>query len=116
MLFTKSLRSIMLISIGVLFSFGVAFAQQITIKGQVTAAGDEALPGVTVVVDGTVTGTITDIDGNFEINVPNQSAVLSFSFVGYKTQKVTVGSQTTINVVLEACSTEKRPDRCSCNC
>ncbi len=102
MLFTKTLRSLLLMFIGVAFTVGVAFAQQITIKGQVTAEGDEALPGVTVVVDGTVTGTITDIDGNFEINVPNQSAVLSFSFVGYKTQKVAVGSQTTINVLLAA--------------
>ncbi|WP_346854648.1 TonB-dependent receptor [uncultured Draconibacterium sp.] len=102
MLFTKSLRSGMLILISIFFSVGVAFAQQITIKGQVTAAGDEALPGVTVVVDGTVTGTITDIDGNYTLDVPDQSAVLIFSFVGFKTQKVPVGSQTTLNIRLEA--------------
>jgi len=99
---TKTVRSLVLLCIGMVFSMGMVYAQQITIKGQVTAAGDEALPGVTVVVEGTVTGTITDIDGNYTINVPNQSSVLSFSFVGYKTQKVAVGNQTTINVVLEA--------------
>jgi TonB-linked SusC/RagA family outer membrane protein len=99
---TKTVRSLVLIFIGMVFSVGIAFAQQITIKGQVTAAGDEMLPGVTVVVEGTVSGTITDIDGNYTISVPSQSSVLSFSFVGYKTQKVTVGSQTTINVVMEA--------------
>lgn len=99
---TKTVRSLVLICVGMVFSVGIALAQQITIKGQVTEAGGEALPGVTVVVKSTVTGTITDIDGNYTLNVPNQSAVLSFSFVGYKTQEVTVGSQTTINVVLEA--------------
>jgi len=99
---TKSVKSLVLLCISMVFSVGVAFAQQIAIKGQVTAADGEPLPGVTVVVKGTVTGTITDIDGNYTLNAPNQSAVLSYSFVGYKTQEITVGSQTTINVALEA--------------
>jgi len=99
---TKTVRSLVLLCISMVFSLGMAYAQQITIKGLVTAAGDEPLPGVTVVVKGTVTGTITDIDGNYTLNAPNESAILSFSFVGYKTQEITVGSQTTINVVLEA--------------
>jgi len=99
---TKTVKSLALIFIGMVFSVGVALAQQITIKGQVTAGDGEALPGVTVVVKSTVSGTITDIDGNYTLSVPDQSAVLSFSFVGYKTQEVTVGSQTTINVTLEA--------------
>jgi len=99
---TKTVKSLVLIFIGMVFSVGIAFAQQITIKGQVTSAEGEALPGVTVVVKSTVTGTITDIDGNYTLSVPSQSSVLSFSFVGYKTQEVTVGTQTTINVALEA--------------
>ncbi len=99
---TKTVRSLVLLCIGMVFSVGIAFAQQIAIKGQVTSAEGEALPGVTVIVKGTVTGTITDIDGNYSLNVPSQSSILSYSFVGYKTQEVTVGSQTNIDVALAA--------------
>ncbi|MEN8117206.1 MAG: TonB-dependent receptor [Bacteroidota bacterium] len=97
---TKTVKRLALICISMLFSAGILFAQQ-TITGQVTAEGEEPLPGVTVVLMGTVSGTITDIDGKFTLDVPDESSVLLFSFVGYKTQEVTVGSQTTLNIVLE---------------
>ncbi|GAB4109204.1 MAG: TonB-dependent receptor [Thermoflexibacter sp.] len=82
-----------------------AFAQK-KVSGKVTdAEGGAALPGVTVVVKGTQTGTSTDVDGNYAISLPDGgSDVLIFSFVGYQTQEITVGNQTTINVSLATAS------------
>ncbi|MCF6332891.1 MAG: SusC/RagA family TonB-linked outer membrane protein [Draconibacterium sp.] len=77
-----------------------AFAQQKTLTGTVVGADGVAIPGVTVFVKGTTTGTVTDIDGNYSlINVP-ENATLSFSFVGMKTQEIVVGNQTAINVTM----------------
>ncbi|MBV5312020.1 MAG: TonB-dependent receptor [Prolixibacteraceae bacterium] len=74
--------------------------QQKAIKGKVTDFTGSPLPGVSVVVKGTTTGTITDGDGNFFISNIPENAVLQFSFVGMKSQEITVGGQTTINVKL----------------
>lgn len=73
------------------------------IKGTVKDEKGQPLPGVTVLVKGTVTGVATDIDGKFELKCdPNTSIVLVFSFVGMKNKEVTVGTQQQeINVVLE---------------
>lgn len=74
--------------------------QQTSISGTVSDEDGEPLPGVTVVVKGTTSGTITNIDGNYTIaNVP-EDATLQFSFVGMLTQEVVVGSQSTINVTM----------------
>lgn len=77
----------------------VAMTSAQTITGTVTAAG-EALPGATVIVKGTSNGTSTDFDGNYSIDADAQSTLI-FSFIGYTTQEVLVGSQTEINVSLE---------------
>ncbi len=84
------------------FSVGVfgTFAQTKVVTGTVTDAMKEPLPGVSVVIKGTTTGTITDIDGKFSINAKSSDA-LEFTFLGMKTLAVTVGTQTTINVTLE---------------
>ncbi|GAB3000407.1 TonB-dependent receptor [Cyclobacterium sediminis] len=82
---------------------GTLVAQQINIQGKVTAAEDPAgLPGVSIVAEGTGTGTVSDINGNFSINVPNQNTVLVFSYIGYASQSITVGTQKTLNVVMES--------------
>jgi TonB-linked SusC/RagA family outer membrane protein len=74
--------------------------QQKPVSGKVTDSSGASLPGVSVVVKGTSTGVITDNDGTFSIsNIPN-NAILQFSFVGMKTQEVTVGGKTTINLTL----------------
>jgi TonB-linked SusC/RagA family outer membrane protein len=79
----------------------VAFAQR-TITGRVTKSTDNSvLAGVTVVVKGTATGANTNADGVYNITVPNDQAILVFSFIGMNTKEVTVGSQTTVNMVLE---------------
>ena len=76
------------------------FAQR-TITGTVTSSEDNlSLPGVNVFVQGTTTGTITDLEGNYTIEVPDGNVVLQFSFVGYNTELITVGSSNVIDVVM----------------
>jgi TonB-linked SusC/RagA family outer membrane protein len=80
-----------------------AFAQQKTITGKVTSKEDgTTLPGVTVVVKGTTIGTVTDVYGKYTLTVPAKQDVITFSFVGMKPQDVSIGLQTTIDVVMEA--------------
>jgi len=82
------------------FALSTSFAQQRTVTGAVTSEDEGALPGVNIVIQGTTQGAVTGADGNFTISVPGDEAILVFSFIGYTTQAVPVGSQTTINVVL----------------
>ena len=70
-----------------------------TVTGKVVSSEDNtAIPGVSIIVKGTTTGTNTDADGNFKLTVKDNSAVLVFSAVGFEKQEVTVGNRTTINV------------------
>jgi len=79
----------------------VAFAQR-TITGRVTKTTDNTpLAGVTVLIKGTTTGITTDINGRYSIPVPNNEAILLFSFIGLTQKEVPVGTQTTIDVALE---------------
>lgn len=75
--------------------------QQTKISGKVTGATGEALPGVTVAVKGTSTGTITDNNGNFQLSLPSDAKTLVFSFVGMKSQEVAIAGKTTFSIVLE---------------
>jgi len=76
-------------------------AQERSITGKVTdATTNEGLIGVTVLIQGTYTGTVTDVDGKFTVKAA-PGANLVFSFIGYQTQTVAVGQQTTINVSLK---------------
>ena len=77
-----------------------AFAQQKTIKGTVVDVTGEPLIGVNVAVKGTTIGIITDIDGNYTLEVPSKSTIV-FSYIGYQAQEVPVGNQSTINVTLK---------------
>lgn len=74
--------------------------QRITINGVVTDALGEPLPGVNVVEKGSQNGVMTDYNGNYSIEVLNSQSVLQFSYVGFKTQEVLVGSKTTHNILL----------------
>ncbi|GHT36990.1 SusC/RagA family TonB-linked outer membrane protein [Bacteroidia bacterium] len=76
-------------------------AQQITVAGTVTDATGEPLPGVNVIIKGTTTGLSTDLDGKYQIAVPNRSAILEFSYLGFASQSVTVGNQTRINIIMK---------------
>lgn len=79
-----------------------AFAQQsVKVTGKVIDSTNEGVPGVNVQVKGGSLGTITDIDGNYKIDVPNSKSVLVFSFIGYETQEIAVGNKTVINVTMK---------------
>ena len=72
----------------------------VTVNGRVTDENGGGFPGVNVIVKGTSTGTSTDTDGRYSLTVPDESAVLIFSFIGYTTQEVSLGGRTTIDVTL----------------
>jgi TonB-linked SusC/RagA family outer membrane protein len=74
--------------------------QAINITGIVIDNFNEPLPGVNVTIKGIVQGTVTNADGTFTLAVPNENATLVFSYIGYVTQEILVGSQRTINVVM----------------
>ncbi|HEY0109602.1 MAG TPA: carboxypeptidase-like regulatory domain-containing protein, partial [Fibrella sp.] len=74
----------------------------VLISGTVTDDKGEGLPGVNVVIKGSSKGSTTDAQGQFSINVPGPNTVLVASFVGYKSQEITVGSQTRLTIKLLA--------------
>jgi TonB-dependent starch-binding outer membrane protein SusC len=78
-----------------------SYAQNRSVSGKVNAKGDGSpLSGVNVLLKGTSVGTVTDNEGNFKLNAPTPSAVFVFSFIGFKTQEVTIGNRTTVDVML----------------
>jgi TonB-linked SusC/RagA family outer membrane protein len=82
----------------------VLWAQDISITGTVLSAEDGSpVPGANVTLEGTATGTITDLDGNYSISAP-ANGILVFSFVGLETSRVDINSQTIINVTMETSS------------
>jgi TonB-dependent SusC/RagA subfamily outer membrane receptor len=76
--------------------------QGVTITGKVISSEDGiGIPGVNVIVKGTLQGTVTDIEGNYSIDVESQGSILVFSSIGYVSQEVSVGTQSVIDVALE---------------
>ncbi|MGY8952699.1 MAG: carboxypeptidase-like regulatory domain-containing protein, partial [Flavobacteriales bacterium] len=75
------------------------WSQSVIVSGNVSDVTD-VVPGVNIIEKGTSNGTTTDFNGNYEISVSSNTAILVFSYVGYASQEVTVGEQTTINVRL----------------
>jgi len=71
-----------------------------SIKGAVKDASNEPIIGANVIVKGTTNGVITDIDGNFSLNNIPQNAIIQISYIGYLTQEIKMGSQSSINVKL----------------
>ena len=89
------LKSFLLV--GAILCFGLVEAQEVS--GTVTDANGP-LPGASVVVKGTTTGTQTDFDGNYTLDGVDANATLVFSYIGYSTQEIPVNGRSTINVVL----------------
>lgn len=77
------------------------FSQGIQMTGKVFDNFDETLPGVTVLIRGTTTGTTTDEKGEFSLTVPSDTCVLVFSFIGYKTEEIKIGKSRIITVKME---------------
>ncbi len=79
-------------------SLSFRLSQEKTITGKVTDENGEGLPGVNILVKATTTGTVTDIDGNFRLSVPDDAATLVFSSVGYITEEVAISNRAVINL------------------
>lgn len=80
---------------------GLSVAQEVTISGKVTdASSQEPLIGVTIIINGTTDGTISDFDGNYRISA-QKGQELIFSFIGYASQTIVVADQTSLNIGLE---------------
>ncbi len=76
-------------------------AQTLTVLGKVTDQNNNGLPGASIIVKGTTLGTITDVNGNYQLNVPDAGkAVLMIAFIGYDTAEIPVKGKTTVNVAL----------------
>lgn len=93
----KSMRCLVVVFCGIC-SFQLA-AQQ-SVSGKVIDANNEALIGVNVLIKGTNTGAVTDIDGSYELTVPDNEAILIFTYTGYDQMEVPVGTQSVIDVTL----------------
>ena len=91
---------IILFSLSMLFAYATNGYAQNMVRGVVTDVTGDPLPGVSVVVKGTTTGTTTDIDGRYSINASN-TATLEFSYIGMNKQEIKVNGRSTINIILK---------------
>ena len=93
-----------LLAFVLLCSTSLLFGQnksQVRVNGKITdAATGEVLPGVNILVQGTLTGTISEVDGRYSVLVNGPEAVLVYSFIGYVSQTVTVGTQGSVDIAL----------------
>ena len=102
MKFSTAVRLFALTIFTYLLCLGAVMAQSRQVSGVVLSGEDNfPLPGVSILVKGTTTGTVTDVDGNFRISVPSDAAVLVFSFIGFESQEVAVGSQSNLSITLK---------------
>ncbi|GAA0879246.1 TonB-dependent receptor [Algoriphagus jejuensis] len=85
---------------GVTAAVSIEKSEAQDISGTVTDPSGLGLPGVTIIVEGTTKGTVTDVDGNYSLDV-EPGEVLVFSFIGYKSQRVTVHNQAVVDLVLQ---------------
>ncbi|MCB0641341.1 MAG: SusC/RagA family TonB-linked outer membrane protein, partial [Phaeodactylibacter sp.] len=94
------MKKLLLVWTLVLLGTSTLLAQR-TVRGTITDANGEALFGASVLVKGTFTGTVTDIDGAYEVSMPDGASTLVFSYTGYTTQEVEVGASNVLDVVLQ---------------
>ncbi len=80
---------------------GLAYAQQRTVSGTVSSVDGSPLIGVTVALRGTTTATATDVNGGFSLPVTGDNGTLVFSYIGFVTQEVAIGTRSTVNVTLQ---------------
>src|SRR5690606_33974180 len=79
-----------------------ALDEFIDVSGRVLSSTDQqGIPGVNVLIKGTFSGTVTDVEGNYSISVPNEDGILVFSSIGYLTQEVAVNGRSLINITME---------------
>jgi len=101
------MRKVVLLLASLLTWIGCALGQQRTVTGVVTSVEDGSpLIQLAVQIKGTQTGVVTDAEGRYTIRVAGPESVLVFTYTGYETQEITVGEQTTINVVMQLANEE----------
>src|SRR5688500_16687931 len=101
------LKCFLLSVIGVFVTFVNTQAQEITVSGKVTSAADGSeLPGVSVRIGNTASGTVTDVEGNYSLTVDSRSDTLLYTFIGYDTRLEIVGQRTVIDVQLSEETTQ----------
>ncbi|WP_352421789.1 TonB-dependent receptor [Proteiniphilum sp.] len=83
-----------------------SYSQDFSVRGKVSDMNDEPLIGVNVVEDGTSNGTVTDIDGMFNLTVSNRNTVLKLTYIGYETMEVSVAGKTVLEITMEESSSE----------
>lgn len=94
-------KLLLLLAVIVLISGPHVTAQTLSVTGQILSAEDnEPLPGVNVVIKGTTTGTVTDLDGNYSLQA-GAGDILVFSFVGFNRQEVAIGNRSRIDIILQ---------------
>ena len=95
-------RSFIVLVLPMCVCLSVSYAQEATtITGRVVDENNEPLPGVSVQLEGTTTGTITDVSGEYSLNVSRNASALLFSFIGYETQEIPIGNSSVIDVTLK---------------
>ena len=97
--FYSPMKSLLLLCVFMLSTL-LTFAQDRRVTGKVTGGDGQGIPGVSVLVKGTQTGSSTDAGGNFAVSMKSGKDVISFSGIGYKSLDVKVGTQSSINVTL----------------
>ena len=83
----------------VLFAIGITFAQR-SISGTITDSSGETLIGASILVKGSTTGTVTDFNGKYQLNIPMEAKTLVFSYTGFETQEIDVGVSNVMDIVL----------------
>ena len=95
------MRKLLLLMFVLVCALGTANAQTTRVEGQVTSLeSGEAIPGVNVLLKGTTVGTVTNIEGNYSLNITGENPVLQFSSIGFVTEEELVNGRTTINLTL----------------
>ena len=94
-------RTALLIASFFLSGIQLIYSQTVQVNGTITSSEDGlSLPGAAVVVKGTTIGSVTDLDGNYTVNVPIGANILVYSYVGMLSQEIPIEGRTVINVVL----------------
>jgi TonB-linked SusC/RagA family outer membrane protein len=102
MIMRKLYRCMSLMAVLLLMLASVALAQERVVTGTVTDDTGAPLPGANVVLKGTTTGTTTDAEGKYRMSVPGDDAVLVFSFIGYATSEMVVGTRTSLDLAMKS--------------
>ncbi len=98
--FKKSMNAFLMTILGVLMTFSVVAQSPMNVRGTIVDTDGIPIIGANVLLQGTTSGTITDIDGNFALQAPG-NGVLEISYIGYRPQTVSINNRTNINIVLE---------------